>query len=157
MLIVQPRSNDSGLSPLFGRRQWEQNVLGAMAAGGERAQACALGHGARQSFYLRDLEELGVSFYSLSVKQTIHGGLAVAAWSSWSSTTVHNLDWAYLASRSSSKASPQSPQASPWFNCFGRWRIKLTWKLSSCARVWGLRDKIQQLRATVYRAFSSIS
>jgi hypothetical protein len=28
-----------------------------MAAGGEGAQARAMGHGARQSFYLRDLEE----------------------------------------------------------------------------------------------------
>jgi hypothetical protein len=50
-----------------------------MVVGGEGAQARAMGHGARQSFYIRDLEEPGVSFYSLSVTQTIHRGLATTA------------------------------------------------------------------------------
>jgi hypothetical protein len=68
-----------GMSSLFSRRQREQSALGAMAAGGEGAQARAMGHGARQNFYLRDLEDQGVSFYSLSTKQMIHGGLAAVA------------------------------------------------------------------------------
>jgi hypothetical protein len=101
--IVHARSNGSGLSPQFGRRQWEQSNLGAMVAGGEGAQARAMGHRARQSFYLCDLEEQGVSFYSLSVKKMIHGGVVAAAWSSWSSMAVHDLDWASPASRSSLK------------------------------------------------------
>jgi hypothetical protein len=51
------RSNGSGLPSLFGRRQEEQSALIAMVVGGEGAQARTAGHGARQSFYLRDLEE----------------------------------------------------------------------------------------------------
>jgi hypothetical protein len=156
-MIIHPRSNGPRLSSLFSQRQWEQSALGALAAGGKGAQACAMGHGARQSFSLRDLEEHGVSFYSLSATQTIHGGLAAVAWSSWSSTATHDLDWASPASRSSSKASPWSPQASPWFNCFGQWWIELVWQLSSCARVWGLRDEIQWVHAAIYRAFGSNS
>jgi hypothetical protein len=128
-----------------------------MAAGGEGAEAHAMGHGARQSFYLRDLEEQGISFYSLSVKQTIHRGLAAVAWSSWSSTAAHDLDWASPASRWTSKASPRSPQASLWFNSFGGQRIELVWQLSSCDRVWGLQDEIQWVWAAIYRAFGSIS
>jgi hypothetical protein len=50
-----------------------------MAAGGEGAQARTMGHEARQSFYLCNLEEKGVSFYSLLAKQMIHRGLAVVA------------------------------------------------------------------------------
>jgi hypothetical protein len=122
-----------------------------------RSSSMCYGAWARQSFYLRDLEEQGVSFYSLSVKQTIHGGLAAAAWSSWSSTVVHDLDWASPDSRSSSKASQRSPQASPWFNCFRRQRIKLVWQLSSCARVWGMWDEIWWVRAMICRAFGSNS
>jgi hypothetical protein len=49
-----------------------------MATSGEGAQARAMENGARQSLYLRDLDEQGVSFYELSVKQMIHGGLAAA-------------------------------------------------------------------------------
>jgi hypothetical protein len=64
---------------LFGRRQQEQSALIAMAANGEGAQARTMGHGARQSFYLHDLEEQGVSFYSLSVKKMIHRGLVAVA------------------------------------------------------------------------------
>jgi hypothetical protein len=156
-MIVHPRSNGPELSSLFSWRQWEQSALGAMATGGEGAQACAMGHGARESIFLSDLEEQGVSFYSLSVKQMIHGGLAAVAWSSWSSTATHDLDWASLASRSSSKASPWCPQAYPWFNCFGWGWIRLVWQLSSCARVWGLQDEIWWIRAAIYRAFGSNS
>jgi hypothetical protein len=50
-----------------------------MADSGEGTQARAMGHEARQSFYLCNLEEEGVSFYSLSVKKMIHGGLVVVA------------------------------------------------------------------------------
>jgi hypothetical protein len=41
----------------------EQSAGDAMAARGGEAPARAIGYGARQSFYLRDLEEQGVSFY----------------------------------------------------------------------------------------------
>jgi hypothetical protein len=61
--------------------------------------------------------------------------LTAVAWSSWSSTVAHDLDWASLASRSSSKASPRFPQAPPWFNCFGQQWIELARHLSSCAWV----------------------
>jgi hypothetical protein len=44
-MIVHPRSNGTGLSSLFDRHQREQSALGTMAAGGEGAQACAMGHG----------------------------------------------------------------------------------------------------------------
>jgi hypothetical protein len=57
----------------------EQSARDAMATSGGEDPARATGHGARQSFDLCDLEEQGVSFYSFSVKQTIHGGLAVAS------------------------------------------------------------------------------
>jgi hypothetical protein len=77
-MIIHLRSNGPGLSSLFSRRQRKQSALGAMAASDEGAQACAMGHGARQSFYLRDLEEQGASFYSLSAKPMIHGGLVAA-------------------------------------------------------------------------------
>jgi hypothetical protein len=70
----------------------KQSSGDAMASSGEEALAWAMGHKARQSFYLRDIEEQGVLIYSLLVKQTIHGGLAVAAWSSWSSTVAHDLN-----------------------------------------------------------------
>jgi hypothetical protein len=82
-----------------------------MATGGEGAQARTMGHGASQSFYLHDLEEQGVSFYSLLMKKMIHWGLAATAWSSWSSTAVHDLDWASLASRSSSKSFTSIPSS----------------------------------------------
>jgi hypothetical protein len=78
-LIIHPRSNGPGLPSLFDRRQQEQSALIAMADSGEGAQARAMGHEARQSFYLCNLEEEGVSFYSLSVKKMIHGGLVVVA------------------------------------------------------------------------------
>jgi hypothetical protein len=135
----------------------ETELGDAMAAIGEGAPACSTGHGARQRSCLHDIGEQGVSFYSLFAKQTVHRGLAVAAWSYWSSTMAHNLNWGSLASRSSSKALPWSPQASPWLNCFGRWRIELTRRLSLCANVWGLRNEIHQAHATIYRAFGSIS
>jgi hypothetical protein len=78
-MIVHPRSNGPELSSLFSWCQREQSALGAMATSGEGAQACVMGHGARESIYLSDLEEQGVSFYSLLVKQMIHGGLAAVA------------------------------------------------------------------------------
>jgi hypothetical protein len=43
ILIIHPRSNISGLSPLFGRCLREQSALGVMATGGEGAQARAMG------------------------------------------------------------------------------------------------------------------
>jgi hypothetical protein len=57
----------------------KQSTGDAMVADGGGAPTHTMGHRARQSFYQCDLEEQGVSFYSLSVKQTIHGGLAAAA------------------------------------------------------------------------------
>jgi hypothetical protein len=50
-----------------------------MAGGDEGAPAHTTGHGARQRSSLHDLGEQGVSFYSPLAKQTVHGGLAVAA------------------------------------------------------------------------------
>jgi hypothetical protein len=44
-MIVHPRSSGPGLTSLFDRHQQEQITLGAMAGGGEGAQACAMGHG----------------------------------------------------------------------------------------------------------------
>jgi hypothetical protein len=103
-------------------------------------------------------KEGGVLFYSLFTKQTIHGGLAaVVAWSSRSSTASHDPTHASPAPRSSPKALPWSPQASPQFNCFGRRWIELTRRLSSCSRVWGLQNKIRWARAAIYMAFSSSS
>jgi hypothetical protein len=77
--------------------------------------------------------------------------LAAVTWSPWLSMALHDLAWASLASRSSSKASPWSRQASPLFNWFGRWWIEFTRQLSSSARVWGLWDKIRRARAAIYR------
>jgi hypothetical protein len=57
----------------------ETELQDTMAGGGEGAPACTTGHEARQSFYLHDLGEQGVSFYSLLAKQSIHGRLAVVA------------------------------------------------------------------------------
>jgi hypothetical protein len=83
--------------------------------------------------------------------------LAVVAWSPWPLMASHDVTWASPASRSSSKVSPWSPQASPWFNCFGRWWIELTRQLSSSARVWGLQDKIRQAQAAIYRASCTVA
>jgi hypothetical protein len=58
---------------------------------------------------------------------------------------------------SSSTALPCSPQAPPWVNCLGRRWIELVRRLSLCAWVWGLRDKIQRIRATIYMATWSYS
>jgi hypothetical protein len=57
----------------------ETELRDAMAASGKEALARAMGHRARQRSCLHDLGEQGVSFYSLLVKQTVHGGLAAAA------------------------------------------------------------------------------
>jgi hypothetical protein len=105
-------------------------------------QTHTTGNGARQGFFLHDLEGEKISFYSLFAEKMIHGWLAVVAWSYWSLTASKDLTHASPAPWSSPKALPWSPQASPWFNCFGwRW-IKLTQRLSLFARVWGLRGKI---------------
>jgi hypothetical protein len=62
-----------------------------MAAGGGGAQPRATERETTLWFLLHHLEEQGISVYSLSAKQTIHGVLAAAAWSSWHSTTSHGL------------------------------------------------------------------
>jgi hypothetical protein len=49
----------------------KQSSKDTMATSGGGALARAMEHRARQSCYLRDLEEQGVSFYSLSAKQMI--------------------------------------------------------------------------------------
>jgi hypothetical protein len=47
-----------------------------VAAGGGGAQPEVTEHETTLRFLLYDLEEQGVSFYSLSVEKMIHGGLA---------------------------------------------------------------------------------
>jgi hypothetical protein len=75
--VIMERTADWFLLHLHGSAEIE---LGdAMAADSEGAPACATGHGARQRSYLHDLGEQGVSFYSLLVKQMVHGGLAAVA------------------------------------------------------------------------------
>jgi hypothetical protein len=134
---------------------WQNRAPDAMATSGEGSQTQATEHKRTQWFFLRDLEGKGASFYSLLVEQTIHEVPTAAAWSSLFLKAWHDLARASPAPRSSPKALPWSPQASHRFNCF-RWRwIELTWWLSLCTRVCGLRDKIWRARATIYRAFGS--
>jgi hypothetical protein len=126
---------------------------GAMAADSGGAQSWATEHKTTQWFFLHDLKGKWVPFYSLSVEETIHGGLVAAARSSRSLTVSHDLTRASPAPRSSPKASPWSPQASPRFNCLEQRWIQLMRWLSLCARVRGLWDKIWWARAAIYRAF----
>jgi hypothetical protein len=50
-----------------------------MASGGGGAQPQAMERETTLRFLLHDLEEQEISCYSISAKQTIHGGLAVVA------------------------------------------------------------------------------
>jgi hypothetical protein len=58
------------------------------------------------------------------VKETVEGEWAMTARFGWRFAMVRVTSGGALASRSSSTASPCSPQAPPWVNCFER--------LSSC-------------------------
>jgi hypothetical protein len=122
-----------------------------------RAQTQLTEHEMKQWLFLCDLEEKGIPFYSFSMEETIHGELAAAAWRSRTSMTSHDLIRASPAPRSSPKALPWSPQASPWFNCFGRQWIELARWLSLCTRVCGLWNKIWRPRAAIYRDFGTYS
>jgi hypothetical protein len=109
----------------------------------------------KQQLFLRDLEEKGIPFYSLSAEETIHGDLAVVAWRSQTSTASHNLIRASLAPRNSHKASPWSPQASPWFNCFKRQWIEIVRRLSSCTRVFSCGSKFGRIGYYFWAFFAS--
>jgi hypothetical protein len=152
-LIYSNRNQWLGWCLLTWLDSWWNRAPGTMAADGGGAKTWATECEMTQWFFQHDLEGKGVSFYSLSAEEMIHGGLAAAAQSSQSLTASHDLGQASSAPKSSSKALPWSPQASPRFNCFGWWRIKLVWGLSSCARVQGLGDKIHRARAAMYRSF----
>jgi hypothetical protein len=80
-----------------------------MAANNGWAQARAMGHEPKQGLFLRDLEEKGILFYSLSAEKKIHRRLAAAAWSSHALTALHDLAQASLAPRSSPRALSWSP------------------------------------------------
>jgi hypothetical protein len=80
-----------------------------MATDNGSAQAQGMGHELKQGLFLRDLEERGVPFYSLSVEKMIHRRLAVVAWSSRALTVFHDLAQASLAPRSSARALSWSP------------------------------------------------
>jgi hypothetical protein len=160
-----PRSNrDRRLR--IGRWWWlllQLNSAGKTEVGGchgrqlGRAQAWATMHKTQWGLTLHDLEDKGNMFYKLMMKETIEGEKAMVAQFGRRLATMRVASDRALASRSSSTTSPWSAQAPPWVNCFGcRW-IELVWRLSSCARVWGLREKIRRVRAALYRASWSYS
>jgi hypothetical protein len=155
-----PRSNrDRRLE--IGRRQrlhLRLYSVGETKAGGRhgprlgRAQAQATEHQTWWGLTLHDLQDKGNPFCELTVKEKVEGERATVAQFGRRLSSVRMASGGAPASRSSSIASPCSPQAPPWVNCFGcRW-IKLVQWLSSCARLWGLQDKIRWLQATIYRA-----
>jgi hypothetical protein len=122
-----------------------------------RAQTQPTERETKQRLFLRGLEEMGILFYSLSAEEMIHGELAAVTWRSQTLMATRGLVRASPIPRSSPKASPLSPQDSLWFNCFGQQWIELVRWLSSCTRVWGLGDKIQQAWVAIYRAFGTNS
>jgi hypothetical protein len=77
-----------------------------MATGDGVAQARTTGHETEQGLFLRDLEEKGVLFYSVSVEKMIHGRLVTAASTFQASTVSHDLARASPTPRSTSKALP---------------------------------------------------
>jgi hypothetical protein len=91
------------------------------------------------------------------VKEMVEGEWSTAARFGRCLATVRTASGGAPTSRSSSTALPCSPQAPPWVNSFGHWWIELVWRLSLCARVWGLRDKIWWIQAAIYGASWSFS
>jgi hypothetical protein len=122
-----------------------------------RAQAPATVHEMRWGLTLHDLEDMGNPFCKLTTKEMVEGERATVARFGWCLVMVTTASGGAPALRSSSTASPCSPQAPHWVNCFKRRWIELVRRLSSCARVWGLRDKIRWIRAAIYRTSWSYS
>jgi hypothetical protein len=121
------------------------------------AKARVTGHETWWGLTLRDLEDKGNPFCKLMVKETVEGERATMARFGRCLAMMRAATGGALTLRSSSTASPCSPQAPPWVNWFGRRWIKLVRWLSSCARVWGLREKNWRVWAAFYRASWSYS
>jgi hypothetical protein len=68
-----------GAVSFLGSARGKNRAPGAMATSGEGDQTRATERETPQRFFQRDLEGKGVSFYSLSVEETIHRELAAAA------------------------------------------------------------------------------
>jgi hypothetical protein len=79
-----------------------------------------MGHQTRRDLILYDLEDKVNSFCKLTMKEMVDGEQATAARFVWHLAIVREASGSALASRSSSTATPCSPQASPWFNCFAQ-------------------------------------
>jgi hypothetical protein len=150
----------------IGRWRWLLLQLynaGETEAGGRHgrrlgwAQARAMGHQTRWGLTLCDLEDKGHPFCKLTTKETVEGERAMASRFGRCLVIVRMASIGALASRSSSTASPCSPQAPPWVNCFRHRWIELVRRLSSCTRIWGLWDKIQWVQASIYMASWSYS
>jgi hypothetical protein len=160
-----PRSNRDRRLEIGQRRRLLLQLYsaGETKAGGRhghqlgRAQARATGHQTRWSLTLHDIEDEGNPFCKLTATETIEGERATMMRFSRRLVMVRMASSSAPASRSSSTASPCSPQAPHWVNCFGHRWIKLVRRLSSCAWVCGLRDKIRRVWATIYRASWSYS
>jgi hypothetical protein len=137
------------LLPRFG--SGHEQSTDAMATGNGWAQAQVMRAWIEARTLPTRYRRKGVSFYSLSAEKKIHKRLAVEAWfnrllaivSSSSSDPLARTRWI---------DSSRSPLAPPCFNCFRRWWIELVQRLSLCARVQSLWDKIRRAWATIYRA-----
>jgi hypothetical protein len=123
----------------------------------EKTQARATVHHLRWGYLLRDLHDERKPFWKLMAKETVEGERVTVARFGRRLAMLRTAFDGAPASRSSSTTSPCSPQAPPWVNCFGRRWIELMRRLSSCARVWVLRDKIRWVQAAIYRASWSYS
>jgi hypothetical protein len=122
-----------------------------------QAQAPAMVHEMQWGLTLRDIEDKGNLFCKLTAKETVEGERAIVARFSRCLAMVRTASGGAPALRSSATASPCSPKAPPWVNCFRHRWIELVQRLSSCASVWGLRVKIRWIWAAIYRASWSYS
>jgi hypothetical protein len=122
-----------------------------------RAQARATVDEMLWGLTLRDLEDKGNPFCKLTVKETVEGEQATAAWFGRRLAMVRVASGGAAALRSSSTTSPCFPQSPPSINCFWHWWFELERQLSPCAKVWGLRTEIRRVWAGIYRASWSYS
>jgi hypothetical protein len=79
ILAMESRSNGLGAVSFLDSARGKNRAPVAMVVGGEGGQTRAMERETPQRFFLRDIEGKEVSFYSLSMEQTIHRELAAVA------------------------------------------------------------------------------